>query len=249
MRRRLGFTLIELLVVIAIIAILAAILFPVFAKAKEAAQTSTCTSNLRQFGLAIEMYRDNNNGNMPRALNVWWVADKDPIGWYDQTTGRPGPLNYYEALSKYMKSTSVAICPAKPILHLKDSMQGLWYTQASNYTSPSKWLGAVYGPSAYNQSRQQSSSGAVTWHAHMCWGGGKGENLDAFPFEDSSKGTNSTRSQAILLLCMSGSWTGFPDSVGIPQDKIWKGSHQRGSPCLFADMHMKFCASNTIGKL
>ena len=56
MQRRHGFTLIELLVVIAIIAILAAILFPVFARARESARTSACNSNLRQLGLAAHMY-------------------------------------------------------------------------------------------------------------------------------------------------------------------------------------------------
>src|SRR3954447_14532228 len=55
MKRR-GFTLIELLVVIAIIAILAAILFPVFARARDAARKTTCTSNIKQLGTAILMY-------------------------------------------------------------------------------------------------------------------------------------------------------------------------------------------------
>jgi prepilin-type N-terminal cleavage/methylation domain-containing protein len=68
--RRPGFTLIELLVVIAIIAILAAILFPVFAKAREKARQTQCLSNQRQVSLAIMMYAQDNNEGLPNA-NTW----------------------------------------------------------------------------------------------------------------------------------------------------------------------------------
>jgi prepilin-type N-terminal cleavage/methylation domain-containing protein len=63
--RKRGFTLIELLVVIAIIAILAAILFPVFARAREKARTSSCLNNIRQLGPAFAMYRSDHDGYMP----------------------------------------------------------------------------------------------------------------------------------------------------------------------------------------
>jgi prepilin-type N-terminal cleavage/methylation domain-containing protein/prepilin-type processing-associated H-X9-DG protein len=75
--RTAGFTLIELLVVIAIIAILAAILFPVFAKARQRAQATTCASNLKQFGTAFMMYGDDYEGRLPspggngKWLDVW----------------------------------------------------------------------------------------------------------------------------------------------------------------------------------
>jgi len=68
-----GFTLIELLVVIAIIAILAAILFPVFAKAREKARQTTCTSNQRQIAATVAMYTQDHEETMPGSGNVWTV--------------------------------------------------------------------------------------------------------------------------------------------------------------------------------
>jgi prepilin-type N-terminal cleavage/methylation domain-containing protein/prepilin-type processing-associated H-X9-DG protein len=72
-RRDKGFTLIELLVVIAIIAILAAILFPVFARAKAFSKVSKCLSNLRQISDGIQMYTDENGGRFPL------IADFGPV--------------------------------------------------------------------------------------------------------------------------------------------------------------------------
>ncbi len=71
-RRRVGFTLIELLVVIAIIAILAAILFPVFARARDRARQTTCLSNVRQISLALMMYAQDHNETYPRTGGAWW---------------------------------------------------------------------------------------------------------------------------------------------------------------------------------
>ena len=79
MYRKRGFTLIELLVVIAVLALLAAILFPVFAKVREDGWKATCVSNLKQIGAAYHMYLQDNDGQFPpvvqapdRRLNVYW---------------------------------------------------------------------------------------------------------------------------------------------------------------------------------
>src|SRR5919198_613987 len=76
-RTRAAFTLIELLVVIAIIAILAAILFPVFARAREQARRSACLSNMKQIGLALGMYmQDYDQTFPPGGLKVWGATKK-----------------------------------------------------------------------------------------------------------------------------------------------------------------------------
>ena len=75
---KLGFTLIELLVVIAIIAVLAAILFPVFAAAREKAKTATCVSNLKQIGIALIQYCDDYDGYGP--FITWHSDDPDYPG-------------------------------------------------------------------------------------------------------------------------------------------------------------------------
>jgi len=93
-----GFTLIELLVVIAIIAILAAILFPVFAKVREKARQTSCVSNLKQIGMGLAQYSQDNEETLPYARN---------------DTFSPA-VPWHAAIYPYVKSTQVFKCPDNP---------------------------------------------------------------------------------------------------------------------------------------
>jgi prepilin-type N-terminal cleavage/methylation domain-containing protein/prepilin-type processing-associated H-X9-DG protein len=88
---RKGFTLIELLVVIAIIAILAAILFPVFVRAREMAQTTKCGAHGKQIATAMLMYLDDNNGRFPSQASDADMAKLDGMTWRYSWPGDPRP--------------------------------------------------------------------------------------------------------------------------------------------------------------
>ena len=95
-RNKVGFTLIELLVVIAIIAILAAILFPVFAQARESARRSACLSNTKQIGLAMLMYLNDYDETTPSAF------------YFNDTGAR---VDVFMTLQPYIKNLQVFYCP------------------------------------------------------------------------------------------------------------------------------------------
>src|SRR6476660_4976416 len=134
MRRR-GFTLIELLVVIAIIAILAAILFPVFAQAREAARKVTCLSNMKQLGMGVLMYNQDYDGTYPNSSACWWDAvsvshnagpngfrltnNANPSSWRLTYQGNPGPVPaprgweplWTDQIQPYTKNNRFVTCP------------------------------------------------------------------------------------------------------------------------------------------
>ena len=118
--RRSGFTLIELLVVIAIIAILAAILFPVFAKAREKARQSSCLSNAKQLSLGMLQYAQDYDETFPRGniSDAFAGADPTPRG----------------LLVPYTKNTQIWVCPSRNA----QTNIGYWQNSWTNNVSMGK---------------------------------------------------------------------------------------------------------------
>jgi prepilin-type N-terminal cleavage/methylation domain-containing protein/prepilin-type processing-associated H-X9-DG protein len=118
-----GFTLIELLVVIAIIAILAAILFPVFARARENARRASCMSNMKQIGLGLMQYTQDNDEKYPSAY------------FYKDNAGDTnGYIHWSGATRPYVKSDQLFVCPS-------DMNGGLLPTNPHDPTYSNAWNG------------------------------------------------------------------------------------------------------------
>jgi len=237
--RKTGFTLIELLVVIAIIAILAAILFPVFARAREMARKTSCTSNLKQFGNAFAMYRTDYDGKFPTA--GWYGAG----GNADMDRSTDWQITVYP----YVKNQGVYFCPSSTDIHQNPTD---WNRTSSDYLFNNQ-LGP--GKNGLNESAVVSVADCIMlieghsdWNRGPCFtpfSGGVMANNDTWCTEYSTFGANGS-------LVTGSMWGGAPGET-----KVWGlPRHNDGGNVLFTDGHVKYygnwnakSAADTVSKL
>ena len=220
LRKSKGFTLIELLVVVAIISILASILFPVFARARENARRASCVSNLKQIGLGVMMYVQDYDERYPMC--------------YDNA---PNAGNWKNFTEPYVKSTQVFLCPST-------SWKGS-YTHG-NYTanrsmltdgdrSPEETLSIAAMPSAAGTYMIFDGSAVRTMSSNVY-----APRLDKVQYLPGT-GTGSANDVP------TGGYS-FSSTYQSLQSDFDSGRHFGGINMLFADGHVKWLQSQTIVK-
>jgi prepilin-type N-terminal cleavage/methylation domain-containing protein/prepilin-type processing-associated H-X9-DG protein len=200
-----GFTLIELLVVIAIIAILAAILFPVFAKVREKARQATCASNLKQIGLGFIQYTQDYDDKYPSVYN----SQSDLIS--------SGQVAYWPyAIYPYIKSTAVYRCPDDSTTNAVSYAANNYVTEESDaiVASPSTLVLAADGNDGNDVSAKlptdtQTFNGLNEDYTLNC---------QPYRLDDASNGTPRHTSRANILFCDGHVKVGPPMPPTVPTD-------------------------------
>jgi prepilin-type N-terminal cleavage/methylation domain-containing protein/prepilin-type processing-associated H-X9-DG protein len=234
--RRIGFTLIELLVVIAIIAILAAILFPVFARARENARRASCQSNLKQIGLGFAQYLQDYDSKYPYG---GWVdttlASPSSQPWLSGEDGNHNAFYWPNVLQPYVKSTQIFVCPSAT--KLKTALYGVMAFDGSDpryigYGYNVDYLGA-YGSRANDAvlskpATESSLAATATTVLAFDSGGANGGNYPPY------------RASTISVLYSKGPFDDDPPTTNTAiYDPIPGHRHLDTVNVLFCDGHVK----------
>lgn len=229
-----GFTLIELLVVIAIISILASILFPVFARARESARRASCLSNMKQIGLGMMMYVQDNDGK----LTFYSMGGNQRPGpengneWYPSSTS-----TYWfwpNSIYPYVKSVQVFICPSSP-------------NAGVDYGAPATQYGPYTRHYGVNLGQNYNLFDQGTWvHKGRLLASVKSPAKTYMVMDSSYYTVSATTSKPTNTnYYLPGACTFYPPDKTFPSD-CWEGRHFDGNNVAFVDGHVKWVKTATL---
>ncbi|MBS1717851.1 MAG: prepilin-type N-terminal cleavage/methylation domain-containing protein [Armatimonadetes bacterium] len=217
-----AFTLIELLVVIAIIAILSAILFPVFARAKQSAKSTSDLSNAKQVGTAVKMYLNDNDDQMP----IFYAYNSIP------PAGQPGHKGVEVLLAPYCKNTAVFKSPfddGGPFTAIDvPGSTSYWNAYGSSYRFTSCMYTVVAGESTSNNVPLTSSHDVTDTEVEFP-SETRIMRLEMYPFFDKSQDVGCAK-------------YGYDCAPPYNYYQTWDSS---GGPLIFADSHAKHISNST----
>ena len=216
-----GFTLIELLVVITIIAILAALLFPVFSRVREKARQTACFSNLKQIGLATKMYCSDWDERMPYCKTMFNNSHSDIDPYH--------PLSPLVVLNPYIKNEQIFVCPSAVNGQPYSSGSGNWKLTYVFYGFDFTMRDGPTNPDDPSTDRPDDNLF------------GRGIDVEAYDGElCEAKPTGMGR----------GDWGQSVSNKFLARDALWRPAYkkdplkcphfERGMNMLFADGHVKF---------
>ena len=252
-RIRAGFTLIELLVVIAIIAILAAILLPVFQAAREKARQSSCASNEKQLGIALMQYITDWDEQVPNGtdpLNVLPGCGNTGFGTGDS-------LGWAGQIYPYLKSAAVYQCPDDPVVATNGVASGTSYafnmdlTHGFGYPGISRWVAPAMTILLSEQSQcTQKTNGAGQCNVIGTGPGQTAATGDGVPVI--SYGGTGTVINFSPIICESTTF-GYAHNLGTNANGTYYVGgtaaftrHAGASEFLLADGHVKYLQSSQI---
>jgi prepilin-type N-terminal cleavage/methylation domain-containing protein/prepilin-type processing-associated H-X9-DG protein len=237
--RKRGFTLIELLVVIAIIAILAAILFPVFAQAREKARSIACMSNMKQIGTAAQMYiQDSDERLFFRPANSAARVGSGRSGAVITNTIAYDQAQWWNLMMPYLKNNAIYSCP-------DDSVKPLSLDASGNSTIPRSYVASC---TAEDLTLAQVDNPANTIVITEKWGyvdNGVGSTGTKVNNETWMEPFDGDECQAGSDVNSSGGCT--DPQTGYPQGMVKMANwHQGGMNSAFFDGHAKWLRPSTI---
>jgi len=245
-RKTVAFTLIELLVVIAIIAILAAILFPVFASAREKARQTACASNEKQIGLGMLQYMQDYD-----EMTVCGVSESFGSGFYKYFAG----LGWSAQIYPYVKSNNVFVCPddttsngggvcsyglnLSTTYSYKSNTLGLL---ASQMTAPGQTVGFFEITGNKVSSITSTTTSYVSGGKGSAIGNGSSELNDT----DQQVNTQTLARCAVGYLGTVGATTCGTNGSGVNLNTGAVGLHTGGANYIFMDGHVKYMMGNVV---